>query len=32
MLTVFGHTPWAASEEKTPQSGLIRKVTDNHTK
>ena len=31
MLTVFGHPPWAASEEKTPQSGLIRKVTDNHT-
>lgn len=24
LLTVFGHPPWAASEEKTPQSGLIR--------
>ena len=31
MLTVFGHPPCAASEEKTPQSGVIRKVTDNDT-
>ena len=31
MLTVMGHPPWTVSEEKTPQRGLIRKVTDNHT-
>ena len=31
MLTVLGCPPWTVSEEKTPQSGLIRKGTDNHT-
>ena len=31
MLTVLGCLPWTVSKEKTPQSGLIRKGTDNHT-
>ena len=31
MLTVLRHPPWTVSEEKTPQRGLFRKVTDNHT-
>ena len=31
MLTVLGCPPWTVSEEKTPQIGLLRKGTENHT-
>ena len=31
ILTVLGCPPWTVSEEKTPQIGLLRKGTDNHT-
>ena len=31
MLTISGSLLWAVSKEKTPQTGLIGKVTHNHT-
>ena len=30
MLTLLGCPPWTVSDEKTPQSSLIRKETDTH--